>query len=190
MGCTRCLSRVRRPHWKAPPAKLHHAAAHADREDDPAPGIRSPQKELALWPAIRRHHQAPGGHLGRLAGLPFSFTRVSAGAGSRSPRRPACLAAHAVPEGGGAAAVARRGAGGSAHAVAECRHAAAVGLGAAGLTAHQVAECGCFGQGRRRGRQNDGTGQGGAGSLPASRSLRMRVTSPKTVQSSSPCGIG
>ena len=26
-------------HWKAHPAKLHHAAAHADRADDPAPGI-------------------------------------------------------------------------------------------------------------------------------------------------------
>src|SRR3954465_2728672 len=59
MRCTRCLSRVRRPHGKAPPAKLHPATAHADREDDPAPGIRDPapgirsaQKELALWPAI------------------------------------------------------------------------------------------------------------------------------------------
>ena len=44
MGCT-ALSIVRRPHWKAPPAKLHHAATGVDREDDPAPGIRIPDKQ-------------------------------------------------------------------------------------------------------------------------------------------------
>lgn len=50
MGCTRWLSRVRRPRWKALPAKPHPAAAHADCEDDPAPGRRSSQncKSLAL----------------------------------------------------------------------------------------------------------------------------------------------
>jgi len=34
----RWLSRVRLLHWKAHPAKLHHAATHVDREDDPATG--------------------------------------------------------------------------------------------------------------------------------------------------------
>jgi hypothetical protein len=42
MGCTRTLmSGVRRLHWNIWPAKAHHAAADVDREDDPAPGIRS-----------------------------------------------------------------------------------------------------------------------------------------------------
>lgn len=36
------------------PAKTHHAAARADREDDPEPGIRSAQKLLAKHLAIRR----------------------------------------------------------------------------------------------------------------------------------------
>lgn len=36
------------------PAKTHRAAAHADREDDPEPGIRSAQKLLAKQHAIRR----------------------------------------------------------------------------------------------------------------------------------------
>lgn len=39
---------MRRPHWKAPPAKLHHAAAIADREDDPAPGTRYQSEERLL----------------------------------------------------------------------------------------------------------------------------------------------
>lgn len=40
-GVHRCDSRVRRQHWKAPLAKNHHAAADADRADDPAPGTQS-----------------------------------------------------------------------------------------------------------------------------------------------------
>lgn len=39
------------------PAKTHRAAARADREDDPEPGIRSAQKLLAKQPAIGRPHQ-------------------------------------------------------------------------------------------------------------------------------------
>jgi hypothetical protein len=31
------MSGVRRLHWNIQPAKAHHAAADADREDDPAP---------------------------------------------------------------------------------------------------------------------------------------------------------
>ncbi len=39
-GVHRWFSRVRRPHLKAPPARLHHAATDVDREDNPAPGTR------------------------------------------------------------------------------------------------------------------------------------------------------
>jgi len=42
------------------PPKTHRAAAHADREDDPEPGIWSAQNLLAKRAAIRRHYQAPG----------------------------------------------------------------------------------------------------------------------------------
>jgi hypothetical protein len=38
---------------EGPAAKLHRAAAHADREDDPAPGIRysrSEQKSTCILP--------------------------------------------------------------------------------------------------------------------------------------------
>jgi hypothetical protein len=44
-----CLYRiVRRPHWKASPAKTHDAAAAADREDDPALGIRPRAKSACI----------------------------------------------------------------------------------------------------------------------------------------------
>lgn len=52
VGVHRWLSRVRRPHLKAPPAKLHHAATDVDREDDPAPGIRVSQRCLTLPPRL------------------------------------------------------------------------------------------------------------------------------------------
>lgn len=52
MGCTCCLRRVRRPHLKALPPKSHHAAADADREDDPAPGRRRRRKHLRFGPRL------------------------------------------------------------------------------------------------------------------------------------------
>ena len=84
MGCTRCLSEVWRPHWKAPLTKLYHAAASANREDDPSPGIRSPQKKLALQPAIRRPHLLPSAVQSPVHNMVESEAAAAASAGWRS----------------------------------------------------------------------------------------------------------
>jgi hypothetical protein len=48
---------VRNEHWKNHLAKPHDVAAHADREDDHAPGTMTTSRKMALAnAAIRRRH--------------------------------------------------------------------------------------------------------------------------------------